>query len=236
VQDYLEMRFQATFENPELFKPIYHVSAFSTPYFPIISNEKPDKIQLFQWGLIPFWVKDEKTANKLRFQTFNAKSETIFEKPSFRTSIKSKRCLVLVNGFFEWQEVKGKKYPYHIKLKSEAVFALAGIWDTWENKQTGEKKNTFSIITTAANPLLEKVHNTKKRMPVILHTTDEMKWLNAELDADEIKALMGQYDSEDMEAYTVSKVITSKGQASNVADAVKKFEYDELKYEQKSLF
>ena len=236
IADYLETRFNAKFINPETFEPIYHSSAFKTPKLPIICNDAPQKIQFFQWGLIPFWVKNQEQARKLMFNTFNAKSETIFEKPSFRTSIKTKRCLVLVDGFYEWKQLKGDKFPYYIKLANSEAFALAGVWDTWENKQTGEKKNTFSIITTSANKLLEEIHNTKKRMPVILKRQDEKKWLEQDLDIEQIKAMMVPYDDAELEAYSVSKLITKKGQNTNVPEVIKKHEYDELKQKQSSLF
>ncbi len=161
---YIEERFSAKFEEPERFIPIYHVSAFKTPFLPIIASDDSSKIRFFQWGLIPFWVKDEQAARKIQFQTFNAKAETIHEKPSFRNSIKTKRCLVLIDGFYEWHEhtTSGTKIPYYIKLKTQSLFALAGIWDTWKNQKTGQLKHTFSIVTTEANPLLAKIHNTKK--------------------------------------------------------------------------
>jgi putative SOS response-associated peptidase YedK len=127
--EYLEGRFNAKFIDPESFEPIYHSSAFSTPNHPVITDSDPEIIQTFSWGLIPSWVKDEEKAKKIAFNTFNARAETIFEKPSFRSSIKKRRCLILVDGFFEWQEVKGKKYPYYIKMSDSEAFALAGIWD-----------------------------------------------------------------------------------------------------------
>lgn len=236
MTDYLETRFNAKFIDPETFEPVYHSSAFKTPHLPIISNEAPDKIQFFQWGLIPFWVKNQDQARKISFNTFNAKSETIFEKPSFRSSIKDKRCLVLVDGFFEWKHLKGDKFPHYIKLASSEAFALAGIWDTWENKQTGEQKNTFSIITTSANKLLEKIHNTKKRMPVILKREDESKWLEPDLSPEQIKAMLVPYDDKELEAYSVSKLITTKGQNTNIPEILEKHEYDELKQKQTHLF
>jgi len=236
LKDYLETRFNAKFVEPDLFKPIYHVSAFSKPLFPIITNESPQQIQFFQWGLIPFWVKDENAANNIRLKTFNAKAETIHEKPSFKSSIKNKRCLVLVDGFYEWQEVKGNKFPYYIRLINTEAFALAGIWDTWVNQETGELKNTFSIITTRANPLLAKIHNTKKRMPVILKPDDEQRWLNCKLDITEIDSMLASYDETSLEAYTVSKLISTKGRDTNVPEVMEKFKYSELKLEQTQLF
>jgi putative SOS response-associated peptidase YedK len=232
----LETRFGAKFENPDEYKPFYHVSAFSTPYFPVIANENVELIQFFQWGLIPFWVRDKDSANKIKFQNFNARAETIHKKSSFKSVIRTKRCLILVNGFFEWREVLGNKYPYHIKLKNEKNFALAGIWDLWKDTKTGKQKKMFSIITTKANPLMEKIHNTKKRMPVILKREDELRWLNSDLKVDELDALLKPFDETEMEVYPVSKLISKKGVNTNLPDAVKKFDYDELKYEQKNLF
>ena len=190
--DDLEKRFGATFKESNSFEPIYHASGFSTPFIPVISNENVNVIECYQWGLIPFWIKDEKAASNIRFRTLNARAETIFDKPSFKHSIIKNRCLVLVDGFYEWREVKGKKFPYHIKLTDDDSFALAGIWDTWENKNTGEIRKTFSIITTNANLLMAKIHNTKKRMPVILRRENEKRWLSEGLDVDEINSFLTQ--------------------------------------------
>jgi putative SOS response-associated peptidase YedK len=143
----IEKRFDASFLDP-IFERIYHVSAFSYPKLPVISNDDTSQIQLFTWGLIPLWVKDEEAALKIREQTLNAKAETITTKPSFRHSIKVKRCLVLADGFYEWQHVKNKTFPYYIHLKGQQLFAFAGIWDAWTNKETKETIKTFSIITT----------------------------------------------------------------------------------------
>ena len=184
---------------------------------------------------MPFWAKDERTADNIRMKTFNAKAETIFEKPSFRTSIKSKRCLVLVDGFYEWQHKSGNKYPYYIRLADESAFALAGIWDRWENKSTGEEERTFSIITTEANPLLAEIHNTKKRMPVILKQADEQNWLAVDLEVDDIKSLLQPYDGDDLKAHTVSRLITAMGKNKNVEEVQKPYEYKELKNTQMKL-
>jgi putative SOS response-associated peptidase YedK len=235
LYELLEAQFDARFLNPESYKPIYHVSAFSTPRFPIISNADIHQIQLFQWGLIPHWVNDESQADKIRFLTFNAKAETIFEKPSFRSSIKSKRCLVIVDGFYEWRHEGGSKYPYYIRMKDDRAFALAGIWESWENKNSGDSIKTFSIITTAANPLLSEIHNTKKRMPVILAQADEKKWLGEELDKDGIISLLQPYPDDDLTAHTVSKLITARGKNKNVPEVMEKFDYDELRSKQSKL-
>ncbi len=225
-RNYIESRFTARFLHPELFRPLYHVSAFATPYLPVICNNDARHIKMFQWGLVPFWAKDEQNANKIRFSTFNARAETIFEKPSFKSSIKKKRCLVIIDGFYEWREVNGKKYPYYIFLKSKDLFALAGLWDVWEKAGKGEC--TFSIITTEANPLMQKIHNRKRRMPVILKKEDEKHWLDENIDRTVINSMLKPFEQEEMDAYTISRLITRKGRDTNVFEVLQRHEYEEL--------
>jgi putative SOS response-associated peptidase YedK len=226
--EYLEKRFRATFESPHLFEPIYHVSAFSTPLVPVISNRKPNTIQLYQWGLIPYWAKDQETADKIRYKTFNARAETLLERASFKVPIKRKRCLVLADGFFEWREYNKNKYPYFIHLSTNEAFGLAGIWDSWIQKETGKSIHTFSIITTRANQLLEKIHNVKKRMPVILKKEDEVKWLDQSLSLEEVNSFLHPYEGNDLEAHTVSKLISARGVDTNVPKVIVHYEYKEL--------
>jgi len=227
-KDYLEKRFQAKFVQPDLFKPIYHHSGFSAPLHPVISNESIESIQFFQWGLIPFWTKDEAAAQRIRTQTLNARAETVHQKPSFRASIMTKRCLVLVDGFFEWREEGKKRYPYYISLVSNDAFALAGIWDRWQNNVTGEIKETYSIITTRANPLLQRIHNTRKRMPVILKQADEKKWLEKDLDLLAIDAFLEPYDANQMKAHTVSRLISTKRADTDIPEVMKEYTYGGL--------
>jgi putative SOS response-associated peptidase YedK len=220
----IEKRFDASFLDP-IFERIYHVSAFSYPKLPVISNDDPSKIQLFTWGLIPFWVKDEEAARKIREQTLNAKAETVTVKPSFRHSIKVKRCLVLADGFYEWQHVKNKTFPYYIHLKDNQLFAFAGIWDVWTNKDTEQTLKTFSIITTQANPLLAVIHNTKKRMPVILRAEDERKWLS-DITLEEVMRLLAPCNEKEMEAHTVSNLLTTRGVPTNVPEVMRPHQYE----------
>jgi putative SOS response-associated peptidase YedK len=227
-KDYLEKRFQAKFEQADLFEPIYHDSGFSAPLHPVIADESIESIRFFQWGLVPFWTRDEAAAERIRTQTLNARAETIHQKASFRTSIMSKRCLVLVDGFYEWREEGKKKYPYYISLVSNDAFALAGIWDLWQNNRTGKLEETFSIITTRANPLLEQIHNTRKRMPVILRQVDESKWLEKGLDRTVIDSLLEPYDASQMKAHTVSRLISTKKANTNVPEVMREFRYEGL--------
>lgn len=171
----LENRFKAEFIDMDIYIPTDHYNGFSYPQTPIITNTAKDKIQMFHWGLLPDWAKDI----SFRKNTLNAKIETIHEKPSFRNSI-YKRCLVLVDGFYEWQwlDEKGKnKQKYLIKLPGEEAFAMAGLWNEWTNLQTGEILNTYTILTTAANEMMSIIHNSKKRMPMILKQEEEALWL-----------------------------------------------------------
>lgn len=171
----LENRFRAKFLDIDQFIPTDLYNGFSYPQTPVITNKDPDIIQLFHWGLLPNWATDI----SFRKNTLNAKIETIKEKPSFRNSIHH-RCLVLLDGFYEWQwlDEKGKqKQKYLITLPSNETFAMAGLWNTWTDRQTGEIMNTYTILTTVANEAMSFIHNSKKRMPMILKPEEECLWL-----------------------------------------------------------
>ena len=164
----------------------------------------------------------------MRTNTLNAKSETIFEKPSFRSSIGSKRCLLFVKGFYEWRDYNKKKYPYYIHLKNQSVFTFGGIYESWVNKSTGEIINSVSIITTEANPLMAEIHNSKKRMPLILNGAAMNKWIDPKIDKETITQLMKPFDESQMTAHTISKLITSRSENPNQEKVKEIFEYPEL--------
>lgn len=179
----------------------YRVNAFSFPDCPVITSDP--EIQSYKWGLIPFWTKDEKQANEIKRMTLNARADTIFQKPSFREPIMKKRCIVPSTGYFEWRHEGTKKIPYYIYVKDEPIFSMAGIYDSWLDKSTGEIVNTFSIITTDANPLTDYIHNTKHRMPAILSLKDEEKWLDPALSKSDIEQLLLPFPAEQMDAYVI---------------------------------
>jgi len=136
---------------PENLPELYNIAPQQDA--PTILNKFPSEVVLSRFGLVPSWSKEEKPA----YSMINARAETIFEKPTYKRLIKSKRCLVLSDGFFEWQKRVDKKTPYRIFLKNEEPFAFAGIWDHW-----GEGDNqfySFSIITTAPNKLVATIHD-----------------------------------------------------------------------------
>jgi len=207
----------------------YTVNSFSLPKMPVIINDEPYKFQNFYWGLIPFWIKKNQDAEKIRNQTMNARSETLFEKPSYKNSIKQKRCLIPASGFFEWRYIQGKNYPYYISIKNHKWFSFAGIWDSWKNPETKEIVNTYSIITCEPNDLLRKIHNKKKRMPVILPWNKQREWIDNNLSRDKIEKFLVPFPDEKMEAHTISRLITSKTREKNIPELIEPYEYPELK-------
>jgi len=236
--DLLVKRFSALFLEQVPFKKQYHASGFDLPKLPVITNDQPTHIQLFSWGLIPFWVKDKKTAEEVRLKTMNARAESIFEKPSFRHAAEQNHCLILADGFFEWQEYEGKNYPYYIRLQNHEPFAMAGLWDTWKDPETAEVLQTYSVITTKANPLMEQIHNKKKRMPVILPKDHERDWIDPSINKQAAEAMLVPYDEKLMQAFTISRLITSRQRNPNVPAVSQPFTYPELqtKTGQKNLF
>jgi putative SOS response-associated peptidase YedK len=205
TREQIEKRFNAKFKNGSDFEPRKKVSAFTLPSLPVICSDSKDEVKLFTWGLIPFWVKNEEDAKTIRTKTFNARAESIADKASYRNSFKSKRCLVLADGFYEWHTRGKEKIPYFINLKDNNPFALAGLYDNWLNRETGEYINTFTVITTRANPMLEKIHNLKKRMPVVLPHNTERLWLDINLPPDNLKAMLEPFNEELMSAERIEK-------------------------------
>ena len=170
----IEKRFKAAFQHPEMFKAGTY-NGFSYPETPVITDNKSEIIQLFHWGLIPEWAKN----NEIRKYTLNARMETIHEKPSFKNSV-NKRCVIIADGFFEWQwlDTKGKqKQKFELIMPDSSLFAFAGLWSEWTDPHSGERLKTYCILTTEANELLGRIHNSKKRMPVIVAEDHEMQWL-----------------------------------------------------------
>lgn len=172
----LEQRFNAKIENLHAFESSNYINGFDFPKTPVIINSDVSVIKHFQWGLIPSWAKDD----SIKKYTLNAKIESLNEKPSFRNSV-NKRCLVIADGFYEWQwlDPKGKsKQQYLITLPNDELFSFGGIWSEWTDNNTGEIMNTYSIVTTEANDLMSRIHNSKKRMPLILNKENENDWLS----------------------------------------------------------
>ncbi len=181
----------------EMYKPCYNCAPSQD--LPVITNAERTKLNFYRWGLIPFWAKDP----RIGFKLINARAESLAEKPAFRQAFKERRCLIPANGFYEWTK-DANKTPYRIFLKNEELFAMAGIYETWKDAE-GRTIRSFSIITTKANPLVEKIHD---RMPVILPPEHEEAWLKEE-DESVLKKLLVPFEPAKMEAYPVSKKVNS---------------------------
>ena len=227
LQNRYNLKFDFEFEMaPELTEtPHYYAAGFDFPRMPVIANDEPDQLQYYQWGLIPAWVKTPDEAMKMRSYTLNARSDTVFTKPAFRQAIRRRRCLIPADGFYEWRLFNGRKYPYYIYLKSKAVFSLAGLWDQWTDRATGEIYKTYSILTTDANTLLAQIHNTQKRMPVILSPDGERRWLQEDLDVAGLQNLMQPLGDGLLAAHPISGLITARAANRNVAAVQEPYEY-----------
>jgi putative SOS response-associated peptidase YedK len=206
----LEARFNAMFPESNLFEPAEEFNAFAHPTLPVIVEGKPDQIELFNWGLVPGWVKDNAMADKMKKATLNARIETAFDKPSFKEPMRFQRCIIPANAFYEWKHEQVRvesrstktitdKTKYKITTDQE-VFAFAGLWDSWQ-----EWKG-FSILTMPANPLMARIHNTAKRMPFILTPENEQKWLDPErVKLYDIQELIVPFPEEMMRAEPVTR-------------------------------
>ncbi len=169
-----------------------------TQQIPLILNEAPTSLSVARWGLVPSWAKEIKVGSRM----FNARAETLDEKPAFRAAFKRRRCLIPSDGFYEWRtEPDGRKTPVQYTLRSHEPFAFAGLWELWKPPDGGDWLRTCTIITTEANDLVRKVHD---RMPVILLPEYEEAWMAAPEDASEpLLSLLQPYPPERMTASDV---------------------------------
>ena len=215
----------------------FHSSGYNHPSLLVFTNEEPETPHFYAWGLIPSWCKDAKSAILFSNQSLNARGETIFEKPMFKSSARNRRCIIYVDGFFEYHHYKQKTYPFYITHKEDQPLILAGLWDEWVNRETGDIIRSISIVTTYANKLMAKIHNNPKlaapRMPVILHREDQEKWLmkieNTE-DENKIKQLLLPFPAEELKYITVGK-LKGKEATGNTPEAILSKIYPELVFE-----
>ena len=204
----LSERFHVPVPQDPRYMQANFLTAFTQPFLPVIALGNRNETDFFRWGLIPFWVKDIETAKKIRNSTYNARSESVWEKPAFRSAINNSRCLVLAHGFYEWQTKGQMKIPYYIRNEDDLPFAFAGISENWINKETGEILNTVSILTKKANPFMEKIHNTKKRMPVILSKEFEFSWIDTEMKKEDLEEMIEKSNPE-LQAHSINKNLIS---------------------------
>lgn len=154
-----------------------------------------------KWGLVPHWAKE----SRVGFKMINARSETVFDKPAFRESIRQSRCLIPAQAFYEWQQTETGKQPFAIGMKEGDTFAMAGIMAHWESGETGEVIDSFSVLTCAPNTLIKNIHD---RMPVILSPDSWGQWLASEVTGrDGLEGLLKPLPAAEMKAWPVSSAV-----------------------------
>lgn len=206
----ISLEYQAMLEIESIaeeLSPRYYINAYTFPKLYVIKQENTRLISTAHWGLIPSFVNDWDRANEIKTQTINAKSETVFDKVSFKKSILAARCLILVDGFFEYQHRSKDKIPYYIYPNESPHFLFGGVYNNWLNHSTGEEISSCSIITTEANPLMCDIHNSKKRMPLIFDQEQAQRWLLRDLHESDIRSLMVKYPEEKMRAHQINKAL-----------------------------
>jgi putative SOS response-associated peptidase YedK len=185
---------------PSEWRPRYNVAP--TQEIPIVNDAQDRNVKMMHWGLIPFWAKEKSIGVRM----INARSETLSEKPAFRQAFIHRRCLVLADGFYEWQrkDPTAPKVPMYFQLKDSKPFAFAGLWENWH--ETPEKDLlSCTIITCSPNELVAKIHD---RMPVILDKQNCWKWLE-EKDPIKLQGMLSPYPAEKMQAYTVGRYVNN---------------------------
>lgn len=187
-------------EVPEGYLPRYNIA----PTQPVLTltAEKPRQAQYMRWGLVPFWARDVSIGSKL----INARGETLAEKPAFRSAFARRRCLILADGFYEWQRAEGKSgsIPWFFHEKDSRAFGLAGLWESWRG-QAGEPLLSCTIVTTFANGVVGKIH---QRMPVMLTGGEIEAWLS-DSSASALAQLLRPYPDERLDAWQVSKAVNA---------------------------
>jgi putative SOS response-associated peptidase YedK len=173
---------------------------------------KKRELVMLKWGLIPAWAKDAAIGNEM----IMARADTVADKPAFRDAFRRRRCLMVADGFYEWQKTNDKKQPYFIGLKDQDPFAFAGLWEHWKDPE-GDAVETSALITTDANDIVRPIHD---RMPVILQPKDYEAWLDLEnQDTMALQRLLQPYPGEAMMAYPVSSFVNNpRNEASRCMD------------------
>jgi putative SOS response-associated peptidase YedK len=199
----LAEQFELSGELPEV-RPSYNIAPIQQIATVAANSEGERKLRELHWGFIPRWSKDPEIGSRM----INARAETVAQKNSFKSAFKKRRCLILADGFYEWQRrqsASGPKQPYYVRLETGATYAFAGLWESWEGEDGRGNKRTIhstTIITTEANELVGGIHH---RMPVILPPESYETWLDTSIQApEELMPLLVPYPSDAMQAYPVS--------------------------------
>lgn len=228
----LELRYNVTLSNPSygpLFdRPAFHLNGFAHPNMLIIPQQKPNVLAPGIWGIVPSTKAPEEIRpyykESVRFGSgLNAQSEKLFQHFIYKHSALTQRCLIPVTGFFEPHTHDKKKYPVFIHRADDDLFSLAGIYTVIGNYIT------FTILTKSANPYFTKIHNIKKRQPVLLDSKAEQAWLSGDLNKSNVEDILTvDYPTSDLEAYTISKDLYKPNIDTNTSTIAEKVDYKEL--------
>ncbi len=195
----LAEEFGITGPLPEV-QPRYNVAP-TQEVVAVLTEDDERHLEMLRWGLIPSWADDPAIGNRM----INARSETAAQKPSFRSAFRKRRCLILADGFYEWQKTGNGKQPYYIHMEDGSLFAFAGLWEVWSGD--GEEIRSCTILTTSANEMVGKIHH---RMPVILPPENYELWLDPDMgEAEPLLDLLRPYPDDVMVAYPVSRLVNS---------------------------
>lgn len=229
IEEKLREPFNATFAVSGEYQPNYHLNGFSYGNLQIIKMDDTQKIVPASWGLVPSWAMKDPIAFRKKSNTLNARSETLFEKSSFKNSAHDKRCLILADGFFEPHHENGVSIPYFCfqPTKDEPqgdLFLFAGLYT-----ELGDALYTTTIITTEANDFFAEVHNKKKRMPLVLDKNYYLDWLDDGLSEPMLNELMATgFSSKKFDAHPVTRDVYKRGIDTNKPYIIEKVEKDTL--------
>jgi putative SOS response-associated peptidase YedK len=199
----LEERFHAEFysEDLERYNPLPSFNIAPTHMHPVLTNDDPEHLLFYRWGLIPFWAKDKKIGSRM----INARIETVAEKGSFKHALKSRRCLVPFDGFYEWKKTPEGKQPYRIVTNNQEIFCIAGLWEKWKSPGN-EEIYSFTLITMPSNEKIGELHD---RMPALLAPDRERDWIDMDVPPKESLDLLEPYPDEWIDMYPVSKRVNN---------------------------
>ena len=199
-------RFFTRFETSNTLELKSHYNVAPGQRMPVVVRHSPNTVELMIWGFVPHWENKKEKPKAL----INLRDDTVVTKGWAHKYLQFQRCLVPATGFFEWKKTAvGKKIPYHLRLKVRNYFSFAGLYNTYTSSQTGKQINTYAILTTGPNALIEPIHH---RMPVILSQEEEDAWLNPDLvEIEQIKLFLKPYPADQMTAHPVSTRVNYPG-------------------------
>jgi putative SOS response-associated peptidase YedK len=204
---------------------IYNLSGFAHPEWPIICKDNPKVIHMVNWGLIPHWIRDSVSAGDIRNKTLNARGETLEKLPSYRYSFPKKTCLIIAEGFFEPHKYQKTSYPFYLHRSDNRLLSLGGIYSDWIDPDNGEIHRSFSIITVPSAGIIDRIHNNKHRMPLIIQEEERAQWLDSGLPADICRAMIHSREPKLLTAYPVSRSLYAKGIDTNTQKIRERFHY-----------